>query len=60
MSLITHIVRKSCGMQWKKGEKIGQGPNGRVYQGFNLNSGQMIAIKVVNVLKYLLILLDGK
>ena len=31
--------------KWKRGELIGEGTYGKVYQGFNISNGQMIAIK---------------
>ncbi|XP_073013473.1 mitogen-activated protein kinase kinase kinase 3-like [Typha latifolia] len=42
----------SCSLQsqWKKGKLLGRGTFGHVYLGFNSESGQMCAIKEVNVI----------
>jgi len=37
------------GIKWKRGELIGRGAYGKVYQGLDLNTGKIIAIKTVIV-----------
>eukprot|EP00163_Fabomonas_tropica_P021865 TRINITY_DN3811_c0_g1_i1.p1 TRINITY_DN3811_c0_g1~~TRINITY_DN3811_c0_g1_i1.p1 ORF type:complete len:408 (-),score=127.32 TRINITY_DN3811_c0_g1_i1:179-1402(-) len=35
--------------RWQKGELIGKGANGKVYSGLNVETGQFIAVKQINV-----------
>ncbi len=44
------IARTSGDITWRRGELIQNAGNSKVYQGFNLNTGQIIAIKTVHVL----------
>lgn len=37
------------GIRWERGELIGSGTYGKVYQGLNLNNGKLIAIKSVQI-----------
>lgn len=39
-------------IRWRKGELIGCGAFGRVYMGMNLDSGELIAVKQVNQLRF--------
>lgn len=45
------IEKKKRILKYKKGELIGEGAFGKVYQGFNQDSGQIIAIKEINLKK---------
>lgn len=36
-------------IRWRKGELIGCGAFGRVYMGMNLDSGELLAVKQVNI-----------
>ena len=36
-------------IRYKKGELIGEGAFGKVYQGFNQDTGQILAIKEINL-----------
>ena len=39
-----------CDISWRKGETIGgKGSNSKVYQGIDMNTGKIIAIKTIEV-----------
>ncbi len=40
---------KSGNVTWRRGELIKKGNNCWVYQGFNIDTGQIIAIKTIHV-----------
>lgn len=44
------LRKESSEIIWKRGELIGNGSKGKVYQGLNLLNGQIIAIKSILVL----------
>ena len=37
--------------RWKKGKMIGQGAYGLVYEGLNLETGELMAVKQVEITK---------
>lgn len=37
-------------IRWRKGELIGAGAFGRVYMGMNLDSGELLAVKQVDLI----------
>lgn len=42
-------VEQPLPIRWRKGELIGYGAFGRVYMGMNLDSGELLAVKEVNL-----------
>ena len=36
-------------LNFQKGNKLGKGPNGKVYECLNLDSGEILAVKTINV-----------
>lgn len=41
--------KKICQLRFKKGELIGEGSYGKVYQGFDEEQGRLIAIKEIDI-----------
>ncbi|CAD8083745.1 unnamed protein product [Paramecium sonneborni] len=44
-----HHIPKSQKIKWKKGQLIGQGSFGRVYQCMDINSGRILAVKQIEL-----------
>jgi hypothetical protein len=42
-------ANKACTIEWKRGEVIGKGSFGKVYLGMNTKSGEMIAVKQIQL-----------
>ena len=46
-SIITEL--RKIQLNFQKGNKLGKGPNGKVYECLNLDSGEILAVKTINV-----------
>jgi serine/threonine protein kinase len=46
---MNYVLTFSDKFQWMKGELIGRGSHGKVYLGFNVTTGELLAVKQVEI-----------